>query len=309
MVCIYHNRDLDGWCSGAIVKHKYPHCKMVGYDYGEPLEPLFKQVLMGEMVIMVDISLPIESMKRMSDICMGHFVWIDHHASAIKEFLSSELWLKASLSKDTPNEHYRLYETQRMRAVLKDDLSACEITWLYLFDGIKIPLAIETLGIYDTWRNQNKEHWENIVLPFQFGMRAVCNSVETFPEYFLKYEELHHEAFEIMIDTGNGILKFISKINEVNCQKNSFQMDFMGIRAICLCGGPFNSDTFKSVYDESKHDVMMPFSFNGKFWTVSLYTTKGNIDCSELAKKMGGGGHKKAAGFQIGNINSLFKLQ
>ena len=42
---------------------------------------------------------------------------------------------------------------------------------------------------------------------------------------------------------------------------------------------------------------MIPFRFDGKEWSYSLYTTK-DIDCSALAKKYGGGGHKKAAGFK-----------
>jgi nanoRNase/pAp phosphatase (c-di-AMP/oligoRNAs hydrolase) len=42
---------------------------------------------------------------------------------------------------------------------------------------------------------------------------------------------------------------------------------------------------------------MMPFCFDGKQWTYSMYTLK-DINVSEIAKKYGGGGHKKAAGFQ-----------
>jgi nanoRNase/pAp phosphatase (c-di-AMP/oligoRNAs hydrolase) len=35
-----------------------------------------------------------------------------------------------------------------------------------------------------------------------------------------------------------------------------------------------------------------------KLWNVSLYSTKPEIDCGEIAKSFGGGGHKGAAGFQ-----------
>jgi nanoRNase/pAp phosphatase (c-di-AMP/oligoRNAs hydrolase) len=51
---------------------------------------------------------------------------------------------------------------------------------------------------------------------------------------------------------------------------------------------------------------MMPFRYNGKFWVISLYTTKDNVDCSVLAKNRGGGGHKQAAGFQVDNIKDIF---
>jgi oligoribonuclease NrnB/cAMP/cGMP phosphodiesterase (DHH superfamily) len=72
---------------------------------------------------------------------------------------------------------------------------------------------------------------------------------------------------------------------------------------IALNGGGFSSNAFKSVYDPYKHDIMMPFRFNGTLWTFSIYTTKDDIDCSALAKEMGGGGHRKAAGFEMKSVN------
>ncbi len=50
MIGVYHNRDLDGFTSGAIIKLKYPDAKMVGYDYGQP----FEQEVTGEPIIMAD---------------------------------------------------------------------------------------------------------------------------------------------------------------------------------------------------------------------------------------------------------------
>jgi oligoribonuclease NrnB/cAMP/cGMP phosphodiesterase (DHH superfamily) len=53
MIGVYHNRDLDGFTSGAIIKLKYPDAKMIGYDYGQP----FEQEVTGEPIIMADVSL------------------------------------------------------------------------------------------------------------------------------------------------------------------------------------------------------------------------------------------------------------
>lgn len=82
MICIYHNKDLDGYCSGAIVKLKYPDCKMIGYDYGQPLE----LDITGEPIIMVDVSVPMTTMKKLSQLSNHQLTWIDHHASAIKDY-------------------------------------------------------------------------------------------------------------------------------------------------------------------------------------------------------------------------------
>ena len=47
MIGVYHNRDLDGFTSGAIIKLKYPDAKMIGYDYGHP----FEQQVTGEGIV------------------------------------------------------------------------------------------------------------------------------------------------------------------------------------------------------------------------------------------------------------------
>ena len=33
--CFYHLADLDGHCSGAIVKYKYPDAELFGINYGQ----------------------------------------------------------------------------------------------------------------------------------------------------------------------------------------------------------------------------------------------------------------------------------
>lgn len=38
MYCFYHSKDLDGKCSGAIVKYKFPDCNMIGIDYGDKFD-------------------------------------------------------------------------------------------------------------------------------------------------------------------------------------------------------------------------------------------------------------------------------
>lgn len=290
MICIYHNRDLDGFTSGAIVKRKYPDAKLIGFDYSDSIADLLNQIPQGEEVIMIDVSLPMVAMMVLSDRTDHKFTWIDHHISAIKEFEAL----------DHPNKQF-------IKAVLQNGIAACEVGWNYLFPNEKMPEAVKLLGEYDTWRNQDKERWENKILPFQFGMRLNCNSPETFPKELIPLDlnEVNDRIFWI-IEQGKIILQYQSQVNELNCKKAAFECEFEGLRAICLNGGGFNSDVFKSVYDESKHDIMMPFQFNGKQWTVSLYTTKDNVDCSAIAKSKGGGGHLKASGFQVSDIKTIF---
>lgn len=306
MVIIYHSKDLDGFTSAAICNRKYPDAKLIGFDYGQKLP--MDEIPMGEPVIMVDVSLPMQDMAHLS-IHSGHqMTWIDHHISVINEF-----------------KNYQDPDLQAITAVLENGIAACEGAWKYLFPDESMPTAVKLLGEYDTWRNQDREKWDNEILPFQFGMRAICNSAESFPAELLMPDtnntDMEHvsvfethwyvhrtEVINEIIRNGKSILKYQAQTNEFICKRAAFEHTFKGLRAICLNGGGFNSDVFKSVYDPFKHDIMMPFQFNGKFWTISLYSTKPEINCSEIAKSMGGGGHKAAAGFQVNNIREIFEF-
>jgi uncharacterized protein len=279
MIGIYHSKDLDGYCSGAILKLKYPDIKLIGMDYGEkPFENPN-----NEKVIICDMSFPMNIMVQIAKDSGWNLTWIDHHKSAIKDY----------------KEFIGSGETF-CNAVLEDGISACEGTWKYLFPDRPIPEVVKLLGEYDTWRNQDKEHWDNVVMPFQYYMRLRCSSPDTFPMYLFDDDDNgKRNIINQNIEVGKYILDYQKQQNEKACKFCAFEMEFEGLRAICLNSGGANSQLFASVYDESKHDIMIPFVFTGKHWTYSIYSTKPEIDCSVLAKKYGGGGHKGASGFKI----------
>ena len=299
MICIYHSKDLDGFSSAAIVKrwhdqlNDYPdnvgkgELKLIGYDYGQPVP--FNLIPEGEKIIMVDVSFDMPDMLKLAKHSKNQLTWIDHHISKINDY-------KAFVG---DGETF-------LKAVLENGIAACEGTWKYLFPDFRMPRAIELLGEYDTWRNGNKQKWEEQILPFQFGMRLYCNSPETFPQEIFSNPTSNfvHDT----ISAGKTVLQYQAQVNKTQCRTASFEMEFEGLRAICLNCGGFNSDLFKSVYDESKHDIMMPFQFNGKYWTISLYSIKKEIDCSSIAKKYNGGGHRSASGFQVKDIRSIFGI-
>lgn len=289
MICIYHNKDLDGYCSGALVKYKYPDAKLIGFDYGKELP--MDEIPAGEKIIMIDVSLPMPQMKDLAEHSGYKLTWIDHHISAINDY------------------HKAIGDGEGfLTAVLQNGIAACEGGWKYLFPNEPMPMAVKLLGEYDTWRNTDKERWDNKIMPFQYGMRMACNSPETFaPEFFLPDDYAMEQAIEATIDSGRTILTYQKQQNERAC-RSSFEIEFEGLKAICLNNGGANSQVFDSVWDESKHDVMIPFVFTGKHWTFSLYTTKDSVDCSVIAKSKGGGGHKKAAGFQLKELPNEFKI-
>lgn len=267
MKCFYHSADLDGHCAGAIVKMKYPECKMIGINYGEEFP--WDDISPKEEIWMVDFCLqPFSEMMKLRLSCCRLLVWIDHHETAIEE----------------KGESF-FYGNQQI------GLGACEITWKYVFN-LPVPRAVRLLSMYDVW-----DHSDPDTLPFQYGFRL---NFDTRPENQELWSGFFYDDAQLVgetIEEGKIILQYEKRQNEKFCRAYSFEGDFHGLRAIIANKGFSNSMLFDSVYDPQKHDLMISFCrLPLQKWTVSLYST--TVDVGEIAKKYGGGGHKGSAGFQ-----------
>lgn len=133
MKCYYHKADLDGKCSAAIVRRKYPDCELIGVDY--PDRPDFESIKKGEVVFAVDFSFDMIDMTILWKNSNCQFIWIDHHKSAIEKATGG------------------LEAIEGKREIGK---AACELTWEYLFPDEPMPEAVRLLGAYDTWRFDQK---------------------------------------------------------------------------------------------------------------------------------------------------------
>jgi len=267
MKCFYHSADLDGHCSGAIVKMKYPVCEMIGINYGDEFP--WEAIKQGETVYMVDFSLqPFEKMIRLDNICQ--LIWIDHHISAIDEAIKTE-WLID-------------------KRKLKVGIGACQLVYKYLYPGI-VPTFIKLLAEYDVWNHSDPRS-----LPFQWGMRRFK---DTSPEN----QDLWHSLFDVeqvqhITEIGGTILEYQQSQDEKYIKACGFDVQFEGLKCIATNKMFTNSMLFTSIWDPEKYDAMLTFGYRNGQWTVSLYSDKEDIDVSGTAKTYGGGGHKGASGFQ-----------
>jgi len=271
MKCFYHSADLDGHCSGAIVKRRYPECEMIGINYGDGFP--WDSIESGETVFMVDFSLPIEDMVRLNDMCVLH--WIDHHKSAVEAA-------------------HKIGFTAWGGHVLSDRAAGCELTWYHLYrDSPPPPDAVYLLGRYDVWDHDNA-----FVLPFQYGMRLVD---DTWPDNTQLWDKLlggERDTCLEYIDRGKLVMEYEAVENRKYARAYAFDSVLDGLRAVCVNRGMCNSKVFDAVYDPDKHDLMVTFCMKKDgTWRVSLYSDKAEVDCSAVAVNFGGGGHKGAAGF------------
>jgi uncharacterized protein len=276
---VYHSADDDGRCSAAIVKMKYPDCTLIGTNYGKSIP--WNMITKGETVFVVDFCIePVEDMIRLSKMC--ELVWIDHHKSSI------EMMREAGLNPDG------------LRVIGK---AACELTWEFLFKGKKMPTAVYLIGRYDVW-----DHEADLrTLPFMYGMRLEDARPTNEALWFNLLSEDTSVA-EKILENGNITFPYQVKEDERMAKARAFETTFDGYKAIVMNTGGGNSLAFDSVWDETKHDIMIAFIYNAGKVTVSIYTKKLGIDCSKIAMKYDGGGHLEASGCIFDDTQKFFEM-
>lgn len=269
MKCFYHSADLDGHCSGAIVKRALPNYELIGIDYGQPFP--WAAVHPGEEVVMIDFSLqPFDDMVRLAD--HADLIWIDHHKSAIED-AAAQGWKSDG------------------RYVLDSNFAACELAWKHFYPNDRMPEAVYLLGRYDIWKHAEVQG----ALEFQYGMRAFA---DTRPESPIWADLLAGKHIDRVINDGFTLLQYERNQNAKFIATYGFDVEFDGLKCIAANRGMSNSLLFESVWNHDKYDAMLMFAWKNGQFTVSLYTDKPGIDVSVIAKTHGGGGHKGAAGFQ-----------
>jgi hypothetical protein len=283
----FHKRDLDGQCSGALARIwleslglKFRICPI---DYGDPFDFTFKS---DDVVYFLDWTLqPVERSLELAKTC--RLIVLDHHKT------SADL-------------------VGKVGGIVKPDNSeaGCQLVAQYFFPIRNFPW-VDLLGTYDTW--QQGENWETDVLPFQFGMRVEETDPTTdvgmkvWRDFYNSEQWLVEDLVRLIQHNGRTLIAFERKKNVENMQ-NAFEFTFEGLRALALIGSGVGSGQFDSRFDPAEHDIMMSINnIRNEHWRVSMYTTK-DLDLSVLAKKWGGGGHARACGFQVTDINKVLGI-
>jgi oligoribonuclease NrnB/cAMP/cGMP phosphodiesterase (DHH superfamily) len=265
---------MDGHCSGAIIHiARDGEGEYIEIDYKDPFP--FDTIEPDEEVFLVDYSLQKEGdFDRLYEITKN-IVWIYDHATAIKK--------------------HRKYD-KLLLGIRRDGTAACELCWEYFFPEDKTPLAVSLLGDYDVWAF-------GLAGTVEFQERIKL--VDTFPGSPV-WEELFdplngNEAVNSAIDAGRSAVLYRDSLYKDIVRLWSFYTTLKGFKVIA-CNSPIRNSTLFQSIDSSLFDIMSAFVFDGTQWTVSLYALRDDIDVSEIATYFGGGGHKKAAGFQCSSL-------
>lgn len=284
---IYHRKDLDGFCSGAIARMAFENHQvtMTGWDYNDPVLP--DSSFDYDQVVVVDLSLPINQMLQFKD----RMIWIDHHRSAILDS--------------------KKYEYNLIKGIRLEGDSASLFCWRYFNDILPVPPVLYWVDRYDVWKQEetfpltgappnddrsfDRVIWVQNLLRVYFEDPAEEHAFNHW-KYFLS-DRMHHPD-GVYFKEGQLINKMIVD-QESKIAKNHFIIPSWNGYSWTAVNGSGGSKVLKCI-DTSKTDGIMMFRFNGEKWIFSLYGN-GEVDCSVIAKSLQGGGHFSASGFSLTN--------
>lgn len=292
-VGLYHRADFDGVCSGAIMYNYYTDdfydgIKLIGVDHGDNLEKLVKRVGKGKDIIMSDFSVPICIMEKFLEND-NRVVWIDHHISAIND--------------------YKDFSHPNLVSHLNTEYSAALGTFICFHPNTQIPYALRQVSNWDIW-----DHKENTV-EFQYGLKTISGIMKPQHEVWgtLLFEQGIEEPMEFELDLINAGIKvesFLKELHQYQGKGGIFAATVDGVPVLVLNGGTGGSKVFEDfrelgLVDFEDYPVQSTFRWCKGHWNISLYSLGDRYDCSTIAKRYGGGGHRSAAGVSM-NYNDLW---
>ncbi len=273
VICIYHKNCTDGTTAAAVLLKKFPDCQLIPLEHNysdEDIEGLLSLVDKDTTVYIVDFSLRKEDLEKLINRARK-VILIDHHIG-VKEFLQE-------LSKKYQNFEY----------IFDNNRSGASLTWIYFFGEENIPDLIKFVEDKDiwTWRYGDKTKYANTYL-FLFTNQ---------PEKVL---DLLEQPIDKILETGKILSNytdylinyFIEKAKEIYIKIGDYKIKAFNT-------GLFQSEIGNLLCEKYKEPIAL-FNINGDIVKFSFrscdYVSPSAL---ELAKILGGGGHKNAAGAAI----------
>ena len=228
--------------------------------------------VLGKNVVILDFSFNNATTKRLIKEA-NELLVIDHHKSAMVEL------------HDISNTHFDMKHSGAMLA------------WHFFHPGKESPKFIQYIEDRDLWK------WE---LPYSKEFSAAFDMVPYEFEEFEMFED--DSVFDAAVKKGSYILAYSKTVVKKICDKASSRR-IGGQHVMVVNSSHWMSEIGASLSKECDYALIWYYDHNDKNIKVSLRAFHEHIDVSDISKKFGGGGHKKAAGFMLSGdykIEDLF---
>ncbi len=290
-IVLYHS-DWDGIVSAWVAKQalqgqSVPDDKIeiYGIQYNQP----FDVSITGAIVYILDFAFPPEVFWVMFDGAKK-VVMIDHHKTAL------EAWANAHPECQTGIDKFKKYVSENDISVwIKDGVAGCELTWRWFYENETPPALVEYAADHDLWKFEQPDSHE---------VRAVMRSYKQSLESCDLLDALLNGNWAEVLAEGRAIMRYQNSLVET-AVRHAEQFEIDGV--LCL-GTQMASEGLislvagklaeKAVEDIKGNFGLCWFKAEGDHkWVYSLRSRADRMDVSAIAKRMGGGGHAKAAGF------------
>lgn len=293
-IVIYHSNCTDGFGAAFIAYQKFGHtADYIACNYGPQADGFDVEQCRGKNVYIVDFSFPLAKMKSIINAAAS-LTWLDHHKTAF------EMCPDADFAEG-------IYKLNGMKStiVLDNNKSGAMLAWEFFNQSGDAPMWVRHVDDYDRWQfklSGTKEFHTAIgrYRPFDFDVfgKAVSDLHSLYDEGALLLEQ-HKGLVEAAFNGGARKCKIVIPGTYFDAYIDSYE----GL--MCNALPHVTSDLGHKMAHES-----------GTFGLVWYIAKEGNVRCSlrsegdydvsAIAKKLGGGGHKNAAGFEI-ELNELVR--
>jgi len=260
---IYHYGCIDGFCS-AYIAHKIlgDNCLYVPLSYYSKV-PKYK----NKNILVVDFSFDLKIVKRlMKDGNKIYF--IDHHLTALEKLADLD-------------DKFKLLDINH---------SAAYLVWKFFFPDKKVPKFVKYIQDYDLWK-------------FKYEETKYLNlALDLIPKSFNRWKKLEDKEYlKNLINKGkiiniyqNNIVKIALhkfRIEEQEIDGENYKIAYVNTN-ICV------NEIANEIVKTKECDFAVCYNYYDlknitKFNLRSLDT---KADVSEIAKKLGGGGHRNSSG-------------
>lgn len=266
---LYHANCPDGFCAAWVAQKALGHgAEYAPVQYGDP--PPLASAAGRAAVYVLDFSYRRE---HLASLCRAaaRVVVLDHHKTAQAELSGLEL--------------------PGLTCVFDTDKSGGRLAWDHFFPGEPAPWLVDYTEDRDLWR------W---ALPWS---REISAFVASHPHSFQLWGGWALTppgcgAWDMMVDAGAAILRYQARQVESICAA-AREVDVGGHRVLAANTSVLFSEVAGQLAENRPFGAAWFVRSDGKRqW--SLRSRDGGVDVSAVARALGGGGHRNAAGFEEG---------
>jgi len=273
IICIYHKNCTDGTFSASVLLKKFKNCKLIPLEHGyseEELEEILKDVDENTIVYITDFALRKEDIQKLLKKAK-EVINIDHHIG-VKDQLEQ-------VAKENPKFKFHF----------DNESSGASLTWKVVYGEDNMPEIIKLVEDKDLWkwRYGDRTKYANLYLYMMANKpEEVVQYLDTDPDEIIEKGKIIAVFVDYLIN------KFIEKAEPTLLKIGDYIVK------------AFNTGNFQSeignILSEKLGEAVALFSIKGYEVRFSFRSVEGQSPTSlELAKLLGGGGHKHAAGAMV----------